>query len=70
MPLQLTVVPDRPVQTVLDVRDKRKPQQTASPVIIHITEYTVEIQSIVLLRFLSIVLDELSQQKMIIVIQK
>lgn len=33
MSLQLTVVPGRPVQIVLDVRDKRKPQQTALPLI-------------------------------------
>lgn len=31
MSLQLTVVPDKPEQIVLDVRDKRKPQQTALP---------------------------------------
>ncbi len=33
MPMQLTVVPGRPVQIVLDVQGRRKPQQTALPLI-------------------------------------
>lgn len=40
MSLQLTVVLDRPVQIVLDVQDKRKPQQTVLPLMI---QYTVNI---------------------------
>lgn len=68
MPLQRTVAPDTPKQIVLDVRDKRKPQQTASPEITphyysEYSVYTVKVQSIQLLKSWRLVLGQFSEQK-------